>query len=245
MKFVKFRNISLSVLILLATWALAAAPSVESMALGEEVYETNCAQCHRSTGIGSPPSFPALANNANLADIEHVLETIVAGRGVMPSFSHLGAASVAQIASYIRNSWGNEFGPVAVAEAEEAVIVHNSDPSDETAASRTTWFTVSQAERGVNHVLQHCAACHGTDLRGGGQGAPPLAGEYFESAWGGQTMDALFAYTRSTMPMGDPGSLTRTAYLEIMAYVLQENGYEPGDEPLTQEDLPEITIAPH
>lgn len=83
------------------------------MEKGKALYEANCAACHQATGQGMPPVMPALAGNANLKDAQMILNVVKNGRGAMPA---VGAAysdeELKAVATYIRNSWGNSFGPV-------------------------------------------------------------------------------------------------------------------------------------
>jgi hypothetical protein len=62
--------------------------------------------------------------------------------------------------------------------------------------------------------------------------APPLAGESFRAIWGGRSVRELFD-TAKTMPPANPGSLTDATYTNIVAYILQVNGYAAGETPLT------------
>ncbi|WP_038048287.1 c-type cytochrome [Thermus caliditerrae] len=83
------------------------------MEKGKSLYEANCAACHQAGGQGMPPAFPALAGNANLKDAQMILNVVKNGRGAMPA---VGAAfsdeDLKAVATYIRNSFGNSFGPV-------------------------------------------------------------------------------------------------------------------------------------
>ncbi|MFD3005962.1 c-type cytochrome [Thermus tengchongensis] len=83
------------------------------MEKGKSIYEANCAACHGANGQGIPPAFPALAGNANLKDAQMILNVVKNGRGAMPA---VGAAfsdeDLKAVATYIRNSFGNSFGPV-------------------------------------------------------------------------------------------------------------------------------------
>jgi mono/diheme cytochrome c family protein len=83
------------------------------MEKGKAIYEANCAACHQANGQGMPPAFPALAGNANLKDAAMILNVVKNGRGAMPP---VGAAfsdeELKAVATYIRNSFGNSFGPV-------------------------------------------------------------------------------------------------------------------------------------
>jgi len=59
--------------------------------------------------------FPALAGNKALADEKYVVDVILNGKPgtSMPAFgSRLSDDQIAALASYIRNSWGNDFGRV-------------------------------------------------------------------------------------------------------------------------------------
>ena len=80
---------------------------------GQEVYENNCSDCHRSNGEGLPVKFPALKGNAYVqGDPQAVISTVVNGRkgslGLMPAWKeHLDDDQIAAAISYIRNAWGN------------------------------------------------------------------------------------------------------------------------------------------
>ncbi len=99
--------------------AVTAAEFEALMTQGRELYIMNCSACHGSNGQGGVG--PAHAGNQNLADTQHVLTIIHEGSGFMPQFAGtLKDAQIAAVATYIRNSWGNEFG--AITEAESAAL---------------------------------------------------------------------------------------------------------------------------
>jgi mono/diheme cytochrome c family protein len=104
-------------------------------------------------------------------------------------------------------------------------------------------YTAEQARRGQVRYDDQCATCHG-DTLGGGESAPPLAGGEFLSNWSGLTAGDLFDRTRSTMPQSKPGSLSREANAEILAYILRMNEFPAGkaDLPQASEVLREIKI---
>ena len=81
------------------------------MSNGRTIFAVNCSICHGRSGEGG--QGVALAGNANLEDDLHVIDTILHGFGYMPPFAaRLDDTEVAAVASYVRNSWGNDFGPV-------------------------------------------------------------------------------------------------------------------------------------
>ena len=88
-----------------------------------------------------------------------------------------------------------------------------------------------------------CASCHG-DTLAGGESAPPLAGGEFLSTWNSLTLGDLFDRTRTTMPQNKPGSLSREANAEILAYILSANQFPAGktELPPASEALREIRI---
>ncbi len=98
--------------------APAAAGEVDPalMSEGEKIYLTSCASCHQPNGAGVA-TFPALAGNEKLADKDLVIDRTLNGKVPMPGFGdQLSDEQVAAVATYIRNSWGNAFGPVSPAD---------------------------------------------------------------------------------------------------------------------------------
>jgi cytochrome c6 len=77
---------------------------------GQEVYVQNCAACHQQDGSGVQGQFPALAGSPFVTgDPQPVLQTVVHGRGGMPSFGNqLDDDQIAAVVSYIRQAWDNE-----------------------------------------------------------------------------------------------------------------------------------------
>ena len=100
--------------------APAAAPPTETklskdqlMAKGKEVYDLQCAACHKPDGSGLPPTFPAIKGsklvNGPLA--EH-LKQIIKGKNAMPPFGGLSDEQIAAVVTYQRNAFGNTVGTV-------------------------------------------------------------------------------------------------------------------------------------
>src|SRR5215469_6165327 len=95
--------------------------------------------------------------------------------------------------------------------------------------SRTTndaVYNAAQAARGRTLYQQRCASCHGAALSGGL--APPLAGNSFLAAWGGQTLWDLVSKIRNTMPADDPGKLTLAQAADLAALVLESGKFPAG-----------------
>ena len=88
---------------------------------GQEVFEENCAQCHRANGEGLPATFPALNKNPFvLGEPSPVIATVLNGRkgnlGQMPSWKDkLDDEQIAAVVTYIRQAWANRAAPVTAA----------------------------------------------------------------------------------------------------------------------------------
>lgn len=96
-------------------------------------------------------------------------------------------------------------------------------------------FTSEQVERGHEAYTQRCTMCHGENLNDGDFGGAPLRGAWFRDHWGAGSVAALFTYVKTLMPPDNPGGLNDTTYADILAFILQRNGYKAGDAELPSE----------
>jgi quinoprotein glucose dehydrogenase len=95
---------------------------------------------------------------------------------------------------------------------------------------KTVWdgvYTEEQAKRGSDVYAERCAMCHGDSL-GGVESAPPLTGPAFYANWEGESLNALFERIRMSMPLDNPGSLSRAQNADIVAHMLRIGGYPAG-----------------
>ena len=102
---------------------------------------------------------------------------------------------------------------------------------------RSVWdgvFTQEQARRGERLAVEQCVSCHGDRLTGG-ESAPPLAGELFNSTWDGVPLSDLADRIRTTMPQDKPSSLSRQQTADLVAYMLNLGTFPPGGSPLGTE----------
>jgi alcohol dehydrogenase (cytochrome c) len=79
----------------------------------------------------------------------------------------------------------------------------------------------AQEARGADVYQQHCAACHGADLKG--RSALDLAGSGSVIRWTGLSAADLYQRVR-TMPYGSPDSLSRQDYGDVTAFIIARNG---------------------
>lgn len=82
---------------------------------GESLYDRNCAGCHGADGEGG--EGPALVANENLAFVSSIATQVIEGGAYMPPFgTRFTDREIAALASFIRNSWDNDFGVVTGAQ---------------------------------------------------------------------------------------------------------------------------------
>jgi mono/diheme cytochrome c family protein len=222
----------------LAAGATGAAAQQEAPTFehGRTLFEQNCSQCHQDSGEGIPPHFPALRDNASLADHGLIVQRLRAGKEAMPAFPELTPRDIAAVATYVRTAWTNSFGPVSVGEVEQAVAEVEAPDFE-----RTIWdgvYAQAQADGARLLYLGGCAPCHGSRLNGAPDEAdmgagPPLAGHTFLRDWEGRSLASLFEVARTTMPVRNPGQFTDQQYADILAYMLSYGDAPAGGTALT------------
>lgn len=109
---------------------------------------------------------------------------------------------------------------------------------------RSVWegvYSTAQAGRGKMSFDTFCAECHAGALNGFVE--KELIGPAFRKNWDAATANDLFQKISVTMPANDRGSLSRKVYVEIIAYILQANGFPAGTEDLTADAMSHIQIA--
>jgi mono/diheme cytochrome c family protein len=109
-------------------------PPQAVMAAGQQVYAHACIACHEADGSGAPRIYPPLPGNALLQSVNPAstlriildgAQTVTTPRapntGSMPDYAkQLGDQQVADVANYIRNSWGNAAPLVTPAQVAKA-----------------------------------------------------------------------------------------------------------------------------
>ena len=85
----------------------------ELKAHGEKVYAQNCAACHQATGLGVPPTFPALSGSKVVnGPKQNQIALVLNGKPgtAMAAFGRLSDADLAAVITYTRNNWDNKTG---------------------------------------------------------------------------------------------------------------------------------------
>jgi S-disulfanyl-L-cysteine oxidoreductase SoxD len=202
-------------------------------ARGKAPFERSCARCHNVELAGSQRG-PALKGNVFWSKFDNDNLGTLFGylRDNMPQDgpSLVDDPIKADILAYIMSvngmpSGNDELKPDV--RALEGIKV----------AKKTTWdgvFTAAQAERGkANFLTGRCGGCHKLDLTG--DRGPALKGDDFLAHWENGSVVTLFDKIRETMPPNSPNETTDDAKIDIVAYLLSQNGYPAGKAELRAE----------
>ena len=246
----------------------------ERVADGGKVYSTVCSACHQAEGQGLAGAFPPLAESDYLAaGTGPVIEAVLNGlsgpvtvngkdyNAVMPNLSYLSDEEVADVVTFVMNSWGNPGGDVSSGEVTavrggelvtgpadhpvtaEAEMAYKGAPSAITGEGATMYIdsegpgmTQAEFEIATQVFFERCAGCHGV-LRKGATGKPLTPDITREK--GTDYLKALITYgSAAGMPnWGTSGDLS-DEQIDIMARYLQ---HEPPAPP--EFGLPEMTSS--
>jgi nitrite reductase (NO-forming)/hydroxylamine reductase len=246
----------------------------ERIADGGKVYSTVCAACHQAEGQGLAGAFPPLAESDYLAaGAGPAIAAVINGlsgpvtvngkdyNAVMPNLSYLSDEEVADVVTFVMNSWGNPGGEVSSGEVTavrggelvtgpadhpvtaEAEMAYKGAPSAITGEGATMYIDtegpdMTQAEFDIatQVFFERCAGCHGV-LRKGATGKPLTPDITREK--GTDYLKALITYgSAAGMPnWGTSGDLT-DEQIDIMARYLQ---HEPPAPP--EFGLPEMNAS--
>src|ERR671914_125138 len=99
-------------------------------------------------------------------------------------------------------------------------------PATAAPTSRGT-YTEAQAARGESTYRANCTSCHATSAH---------TGDAFVRAWDSRSAFDLFELIRTTMPIDNPGRLSREQYVDIVAYLFKLNRLPPGNRELPADD---------
>jgi len=127
-------------------------------------------------------------------------------------------------------------GPASAGESQQAISRTETSAPVSQKQSKTVYdgvYTAAQAKAGQVVYRAKCGLCHGETLAGGENESPGLKGEGFISHWRGKPLRALYSRIISTMPITDPGSLSEKETLDLVAYILQGNGFPSGKDRAT------------
>lgn len=202
-------------------------------ARGKAPFERSCARCHNVELAGSQRG-PALKGNVfwskydndNLGTLFSYMRDNMPQDGPSLVDDNVKADILAYIMSVNGMPSGNDELKADIPSLETIKV-----------AKKTTWdgvFTTAQAERGKQNFLTgRCGGCHKLDLTG--DRGPALKGDDFLAHWENGSVVTLFDKIRETMPPNSPNETTDDAKIDIVAYLLQQNGYPVGKNELRAE----------
>lgn len=122
-------------------------------------------------------------------------------------------------------------GLLTCAMTASSVVAQSS--SSEGASVWDGVYTDQQAARGQAVARNHCAQCHATDWTG--LEGPPLVGDSFMRTWGPRPLQRLFEKIAGTMPPGAVETVSDTEKLDVLAFLLQQNGLPSGERVLARD----------
>jgi len=108
----------------------------------------------------------------------------------------------------------------------------------EQSPNKNVWagvYSSEQARRGEVAYGASCAACHLENLKGSDM-APAVVGDAFRNEWDAKSVRALYSRILSTMPADAPATLSEKTVLDIVAYLLEANGFPAGSDQLESAD---------
>ena len=96
-----------------------------------------------------------------------------------------------------------------------------------TTSAETGLFTSAQADRGQEEFVESCSECHSSS---------EFRGRQFEFSWGRRSVGDLYRHVFDNMPEDAPASLTPQQYVDVIAYILDLNGFPDGDQELPADE---------
>lgn len=99
---------------------------------GKKVYDSVCLVCHMADGTGVPGMYPPLIQTEWVTgDKERLIQITLQGlsgkievngityNNIMPPNSHLSDKEIADVLTYIRQSFGNDAGEITIGEVQK------------------------------------------------------------------------------------------------------------------------------
>jgi cytochrome c-type protein NapC len=101
---------------------------------------------------------------------------------------------------------------------------------EQPASKVSGWYTVEQTATGKQLFEDSCAGCHGASLEGGD--GPALSGVTWQQRFGGAKLLTVWGVIKGPMAEYAGKTFTTQQSLDILAYLLQQNGLPAGTQPL-------------
>lgn len=206
--------------------------SPETLALGQETFQSTCASCHGANlegGIGANLVDAEWIHGGTFADVTTTISEGVAAKG-MPAWGPiLGPKKIAALASFILTEGGGEGPPKSDAPpAPEPAAAPEAAPADgapaEAPAEAAVELVVTDetVAAGLEVFTTNCVACHAADLTGG------VGPNLVDDEWihGGELTDIARVVTEGVPAKGMitwKGVLTDAQIAQVAAYVYSKS----------------------
>jgi cytochrome c-type protein NapC len=92
------------------------------------------------------------------------------------------------------------------------------------------WYSSEQALAGRQLFEKSCSGCHGAKLQG--MSGPALTGVAWQQSFGGAKLLTVWGEIKGPMAQYAGATFTTQQSLDILAYLLQQNGLPAGNQPL-------------
>ncbi len=235
----------------LSVCGVARGEELSSVQRGEKIFTERCAMCHQATGQGVPPVFPPLAGSDWVSgDRKRLVKVLAEGlsgeitvKGVkynnaMPA-QVLDDVQVADVLTYIGNSWGNR---VAAFTPEEVAAVRATSKfkTYDDLVRATAFQPLPEPPEGwtVREVAQLPEFCTRLASNGKGRGVYVLAenaGVYFLDPVNGALMQIILRSDYSEASRGGLNALGMAQDAEGRLWVVTNQQIKPPGELVTNE----------
>ena len=106
-------------------------------------------------------------------------------------------------------------------------------------------YTRAQADGAKQQFEKICAECHAFTVAAKKKPKDlPLGDEPFLETWSGRTLSEMVTLIALTMPNDGSAVVSVAQALDLVAYILQQNGYPAGSKPLTKETAAAVIERP-
>ena len=112
-------------------------------------------------------------------------------------------------------------------------IAWSLSAQDEATSVQSGVYSQEQAVRGEQLFGEACLVCHQPE---------EFADGGYMDGWSGMSVNDMVEFIRSTMPEDNPGRLKRQEYIDIVAFLFQQNGLPAGETEMVREKLKNIHI---
>jgi cytochrome c5 len=106
-------------------------------------------------------------------------------------------------------------------------------------------YTKAQADGAKAQFDKICAECHAFTVAAKKKPKDlPLGDEPFITSWDGRTLGELVTTIVTTMPNDGSAAVSDDEAVNLVAYILQQNGYPAGERALTKAGASEVVLRP-